>query len=336
MTFLYPGWLLGVIPLLLYIFVALRQSEKTRLQREALFFAPSRSGGGRVALLLLVGAGITLLLAFAEPVTYRVKPIFEKRGVAVVIGIDISKSMLAEDAVFPEEHQLPRPIHHRLNRARQLVLNLLDEVRGEQVGIFVFAAHSYELVPLTTDYGFCRYQVENLDYLALAEPGSNLVSGLECGLNIVDRSPDISAGIILLLSDGEDIDNSPTAIAAIARKAAQSGRRIYVCGLGHESPELIPIRTPDGRRVVGYYRDAGGELIRTAQDSEILRNVASLSGGSYWPLGRDKVARKVVERVKHDLMASGESMRFAKRSDSWAPALLVLAFVSLLAAVRLD
>ena len=102
------------------------------------------------------------MLALAEPVIYRVRPVFKRNRVDIAVGIDISKSMLAEDAAFPKTSKNYSLLQNRLNRARIMVLDLLDNLQGEKIEVFVFVATAYELVPLTNDYGYCRYLVENI------------------------------------------------------------------------------------------------------------------------------------------------------------------------------
>ena len=326
MVFLQPNWFLGLVPLLLYLGLALRWRAGFELRRQTIFFAARQKGEKLRSLLLLFFAGVFLLVALAEPVVYRLRTVFKRSGVDIAIGVDISKSMLAEDTAFPVSSKDFSPLVNRLNRARMVVLELLDNLQGERVGVFVFADQSYELVPLTSDYGYCRYLVENLDDLAISSPGSDLVAGLECGLEMLDRNPDAAAGIVLFISDGEDLDNDINAFKKIAQKARRDGRKIYTLGVGRRAACLIPIRTPDGKQVVDYYKDEVGDFLTTSMEPEKLQIMAAVSNGEFRPLGRDKPARKLVEKMVVDLNNSGLSTVNKNLPYALSPWLLAVAF----------
>ncbi|MCD6292818.1 MAG: hypothetical protein J7M09_05110, partial [Deltaproteobacteria bacterium] len=98
MVFQQPYWFLGIFPLLLYFGLALRSRFDLQRRRQALFFADRQMRRSLLSLLFLCGAGALLLAALAEPVIYRMQPVFKRSGINIVVGIDISKSMLAEDA----------------------------------------------------------------------------------------------------------------------------------------------------------------------------------------------------------------------------------------------
>ena len=327
MVFIQPNWFLGLVPLLLYLGLALRHRAALKLRRQTIFFAARQKGEKLLPLLLLFFAGVLLLVALAEPVVYRLRPVFKRSGVDIAVGIDISKSMLAEDAAFPVNSKEFSTLVNRLNRARMMVLDLLDNLQGERVGVFVFAAQSYELVSLTSDYGYCRYLVENLDDLAISAPGSDLAAGLECGLEMLDRNPEATAGIVLLISDGEALDNDLYTLEKLAQKARRDGRKIYTLGVGRKTAGLIPIRTPDGKRVVGFYKDKKGDFLTTSMQPKMLQQLAAISNGEFRPLGREKLAQKLVEKVVIDLNKSGLSTVNENLPYALSPWLLAAAFL---------
>lgn len=330
MILTHPYWLLGLIPLALYLGLALRQRAGLKLKRRNIFFAAEDNGAKLRPLLLLFVTGSLLLLALAEPVVYRLRPVLKRSGIDISIGIDISKSMLAEDITFPISTKEPAPLKNRLNRARMMVLELLNHLDGERVGVFVFAAQSYELVPLTSDYGYCRYLVENLDELTLSTPGSDLAAGLESGFNMLDRNPDATTAIILLISDGEETENTPNLTAEINRKVQQDNYRIYTLGVGREKESLIPIRTPDGKQIVDYYKDETGNFLTTTMQSARLKELAVSGDGAYWALKREEIAPQVMEKILADLGKSERSTVYEKLPYSLSSGLLATAFITFL------
>jgi len=326
----YPYWFLGLIPLFLHLGLMLHQIRQRNRQRQTIFFTPARSGVKRRALLLSLT--LTLLLtALAEPIIYQQKPVFKRSRIDMVIGIDISKSMLAEDSVFPGKTSTSTTLNNRLNRARIMVLDLLDNLAGERIGVFVFSAESYELVPLTTDYGYCRYLVENLDELAISTPGSNLAAGLQTGVEILTRTPADTTGIILLISDGENSADNSAALEKIVLEAGADHRRIYSIGVGRQAAaSLIPIRTPDGSRIIGYYENEKGDLLTTSLEPENLKKLAAAGRGRYWFLGREQLAPVIMKKILLDLHRSGLSSVTEKQPytiSSWLLALAVVTFL---------
>jgi Ca-activated chloride channel family protein len=266
----------------------------------------------------------------AEPVIYRQKPIFKRSGVDIVVGIDISKSMLAEDSPLPPNAAGRALLSNRLNQARLMVLDLLDQLEGERIGVFVFAGESYELVPLTTDYGYCRYLVENLNELAVSAPGSNLAAGLETGFEMLGRKSEETAGVIILIGDGEDSSENSAALIKLAEKTETENCRIYSVGVGQQSASLIPIRTPDGRQIIGYYEDEQGNFLTTSLEPVNLETLAAEGRGRYWPLDREPLAPVIMKQVLSDLRRSGRATVYENQPYVLSSWLLGLAFVTFL------
>ncbi len=325
----HPYWFLGFLPLFLYFILALRHQSRLERLRRTIFFAPPRAGERRRILLFILTLAL-LLTALAEPVVYRRRAVFKRSGIDLTIGIDISKSMLAEDSAFPPSEPATGNRASRLNRARLLVLNLLDKLDGERIGIFVYAGSSYELVPPTTDYGYCRYLIENLDELALSAPGSRIAAGLETGIEMLNRKTEDSSEVILLIGDGEDAADTPDAFKIIIAKIRAADRRIYCVGIGRRTPGLIPIRTPDGREIIGYYKNEKGDFITTALEPERFKQLAAGSRGRYWTLEQERLASAIVKQIVLDLHNSGRSTTYEILPLSLSSWLLALAVVTFL------
>ena len=325
----HPYWFLGILPLLFYLGLVLRHHRRRNRLRQKFFFAPARPGNQRRILFFSLTL-LLLLTALAEPVIYRLKPVFKRSGVDIVVGIDISKSVLAEDTTLPQDATGRAILNNRLNRARLLALNLLDNLEGERIGVFVFAGESYELVPLTTDYGYCRYLVENLDELAVSAPGSNLAAGLETGFEMLDRKSEKTAGVIILVGDGEDSSDNAAMIKKSAAKTEADNCRIYTVGVGRQDACLIPIRTPDGRRIVGYYENEQGDFLTTSLESANLEVLAAAGRGRYWDLSRKALAPEIMKQVLIDLRRSGRATVYENQPYVLSSWLLGLAFVTFL------
>ncbi|MBW1645243.1 MAG: VWA domain-containing protein [Deltaproteobacteria bacterium] len=318
--FLHPGRLLLAAAVLLYWGAAGWQARRRAKEKEKIFRVANAGTGTRRELCFGLG-GILLVLALAGPGYWRQLDQVERRGIRIAVAIDVSKSMLAEDVA--------RPARNRIDRARRFVLQLLDHLSGEKIGISVFAAEGFILVPLTRDYGYCRYLVENLDEMAVAAPGSSLAAGLEEALALLAANPEKGedgAGVIVLLSDGEDLESDPGRALKLASRARRHQIAIWTLGIGRRADCLIPIRTPDGRQIIDYYRDHENNFLTTARTDATLRRLAAAGGGEFGVLDRRLTAAGLLARINKKIHASGNGAVRVKQRLDLSPWLLAAAF----------
>ncbi len=330
--FTHPDRLFLLLAVLVYLLAAIRRKlllerKKTktfpgggeRKKGFALFLEPVLFGGG----------GLLLVLALAGPVHYRKQKVFKRQGIAIAVCIDVSKSMLAEDVAAP--------FANRIDQARNFTLDLLGRLDGETVGVGVFAAEGFALVPLTRDYGYCRYLVENLDEMAVSAPGSSLAAGLEVGRQLLQAGktrPAENAGVVILLSDGEDLGAEPGRAVALAARIRQQNGLVYTLGIGRPRPSLIPIRTPDRREVIDYYRDPENNFLTTARQDALLQKIAAAGGGTYALMGSKPEAKALLHHVLDRASASGRALVVEKRRVDISSWILALAFILLATAMR--
>jgi len=202
----------------------------------------------------------------------------EREGIDLVITLDTSLSMLAED-------MLP----NRLERAKQEMIDLIRGLRGDRVGIVVFAGGAFALCPLTVDYGAALMFTRSVGVDVVSEPGTNLEKAVDTSVELFESSEKRDRAIILV-TDGESHEGE--AVAA-ARRAGDQGIRIYTIGIGNPSGELIPERTTAGS-IEGYKKDKQGETVLTQLDERTLDEMASASGGKYLPATREGLELKVL------------------------------------------
>jgi Ca-activated chloride channel family protein len=202
----------------------------------------------------------------------------EREGIDLVITLDTSLSMLAED-------MLP----NRLERAKQEMIDLIRGLRGDRVGIVVFAGGAFALCPLTVDYGAALMFARSVGVDVVSEPGTNLAEAVDTSVELFESSERRDRAIILV-TDGESHEGD--AVAA-AKKAGEQGIRIYTIGIGNPSGELIPERGTAGS-IEGYKKDKQGETVLTQLDERTLHEMASASGGKYLPATREGLELKVL------------------------------------------
>jgi Ca-activated chloride channel homolog len=223
---------------------------------------------------------IAVLLAFAGPKVQYEKTVFDRSGIGLVVGIDVSKSMLAEDVDLPEGGERMFSVHNRLNRARYFALNFLSYLHGERVGGFVFSGNGVEVIPITHDYGYGRYVLKHINPGDITAPGSDLGAAIRTGMAMLEGMGTPGVKRMVLLSDGEDITPDKSTIYEAAKLAASRGIRIYTVGIGMGKGVLIPLRDQAGE-IQDYYTAEDGSHLKTRLDQDTLKTIANLTTGTY-------------------------------------------------------
>lgn len=185
----------------------------------------------------------------------------ERRGIDLVVCLDVSRSMLAGD-VAPD----------RLARARRELRALADRARGDRMGLVVFAGEARPLVPLTRDLRSFAALLDAADPLAVGRGGTDLGAALDAGLGLLGDGP----GALLLLTDGEDLGGLGL---AAAQRCRARGVPVYCAGLGTGLGTRISVAGGT------FLKDRSGREVVSAQDAEGLRRIAAATGGTYVDAG---------------------------------------------------
>jgi len=193
-------------------------------------------------------------------------------GARIMVCLDVSRSMLAEDVV-----------PNRLERAKAELRDLLSYLDGDQVGLIAFAGRAAVLSPLTPDFSFLRLGLDAAGPHSVARGGTRLEEPIRkalAGFRERGRVGEVSRSI-LLITDGEDHDSFPLEAAGTA---AERGVRILAIGFGDEAGSELEVTDPrTGARTL--VRDADGNPVRSRLDGDLLREMALVTGGAYIPAG---------------------------------------------------
>lgn len=230
-----------------------------------------RPGSWRRTLrVLLVGlAAVAAVLALMRP-QWGMREVASSRvGAKIMVALDVSRSMLAED-VAP----------NRLERAKAEIVDLLPYLSGDQVGLIAFAGRASVLSPLTPDFGFLRLVLENTGAGSVTRGGTRLAEPIRKAVAGFGPTKGASRAL-LLITDGEDHDSF--AIDA-AKVAAEAGVKIIAIGFGDEEGSEIRVtdRRTGARQAI---RDADGRPVISRLDGTLLREIALATGGAYVPAG---------------------------------------------------
>ncbi len=237
------------------------------------------------AVLLLLALGL-LGLASGRPQHGARTEVVARRGIDIVVALDLSKSMLARD-VAPS----------RIERAKAELVRLLEEEPGDRIAVVLFAGETMEY-PLTTDHEAALRFFRDAHPWEFPVQGTSIGRAITAARELLHRDPLAArrSKVIVLVTDGEDLDGDPV---AAAREAAADGIQIYIDAIGSAAPEPIPAYTPDGRSV-GYERDTHGEIKHTQFTPEMeqqLRTVAAEGHGQYFRPHTGEVGIEAVRRA---------------------------------------
>jgi len=264
-------YLLATIPLFILLFWLFNKEFSKRLEKFADTDLLPRllSGTDRwkrfFKFVLTITAISTLIIALARP-QFGVEPKEVKRvGIDILIMLDISLSMAAEDVV-----------PSRLAKAKKEIERLADTFAGNRIGLLVFAGSSSVECPLTLDTSTFKMFLNSIGFSSAPLSGTDISGALAKGVSLLEQSA-AKSKVILLITDGEDNEGNP---AESAMKAAKSKIRIYTVGLGSESGVPIPIKDKDGK-LIGYKKDLAGETVFTRQNSASLKEIADITDAMF-------------------------------------------------------
>lgn len=265
---------------------------------------------GRAVAWVVGVATLAAVIAAAGPRGGRTTVETESRALSLVIAVDISRSMLAEDVV-----------PSRLERAKGEARRLVQDLTGDRLGLLAFAGRSYILTPLTVDGSAVSLYLDNLDPDLASEGGTDLSATLNQGRELLEASTEVSDRVLVVFTDGEAHDSLSDIVQA-AEGIRKAGVRLILVGEGTPAPVRIPIRDPSGR-VVEYKLDQQGQVVETSLHEEILRAAAEAAGGTVVPASVSDQAGAIRELVAAFKRSPSMQARAADlRPMGWLPLLV--------------
>jgi len=264
-------WLLALVPAL-----AILQSLASRGRRRALEeFGESelvRRLSATVSLvarrwkaaLVVTSVGL-LVVALARPQFGTRVETVRSVGQDIVVAVDLSRSMLAED-VAP----------NRLERARLSILRLIDSLDGDRIGLVAFAGDAFVQSPLTVDYSAAGMFLNAMEPDLMPVQGTDLGAALRVSLDALEQGGR-EAGVVVIVTDGEDHE---AGFESELERAVASGVLVHVVGVGSTEGVPIPEYDEQGRRM-GFLRDEDGAVVTTRLGDQTLRTVAERTGARY-------------------------------------------------------
>ena len=320
-------YLFGLLPVYIILYILMRRWKKKSLNKlgdKSVIFqlfpdvSLSRPGIKFVLLMLVL---VFFIIALCGPLIGSKLEEVKRKGVDVMIALDVSNSMKAEDI---------RP--NRLERSKQAISRLIDKLQGDRIGLVVFAGDAYTQLPITTDYGAAKLFLSTVDPEIVPRQGTAIGAAIEMAASAFSDSSRKNSAIIVI-SDGENHEDD--AVDA-AKKAWEHGIRIYTIGMGSIDGAPIPIFNNGAR--VGFRQDNNGQTVITKLDPAALQEISEAGHGRFVRAtnsddGLDLILKEINTLEKKEFQAKMFT-DYANQYQYFAAAGLLLLFIEFLLGER--
>ena len=225
----------------------------------------------------------SLIIALANPQLGSKLEKVKRKGIDMIIAIDISNSMLAEDI---------KP--NRLSRSKRAISKLVDKLQGDRIGIIVFAGSAYTQLPITTDYSAAKMFLSTVSTDYISTQGTSIAAAIDMGRQTFEneakdnKNTDRNKAIIVI-TDGEDHEEGAL---EQAKEAAKEGIKIYTIGMGTQKGAPVP-NIKNGKRI-GYKKDSEGHTVISRFNESLLQSIADEGDGIYVRANNSKSGLKLI------------------------------------------
>lgn len=314
-------YLLAIIPVLavLYYFSTWRKRHRLRqygdmellqgLMMDVSVWRP------QLKLWLALLALACIIIAFARPQYGSKIDTVERKGIEAIIAIDVSNSMLAEDV---------RP--SRMEKAKMLFSNMVDEMKDDQVGIVVFAGDAFVQLPITNDYVSAKMFLDQIDPSMIRQQGTDIAAALKLARQSFTQRKNVSRAIFVI-TDGED--NEGGAVEA-AKEAKEKGIHVFMLGVG--SPEGAHIPIPGTAQ---YIIDEEGNPVVSRLNEEMCQQIARAGEGAYIYVDNSTSAQSSLQKYVDKLAKSNLESNIYSEYDEQFQGFLLIALLLLIIDVLL-
>ncbi|MDR1877999.1 MAG: VWA domain-containing protein [Bacteroidales bacterium] len=276
----YVLYALLLIPVLIGLYVYIRYGYQKKLRKYGdisllkLLMPDTSPTMQHLKFSLICLIWLFLVFALANPQMGSGVEKGKRKGIDIMFCIDVSNSMLAQDYA-----------PNRLEAAKRALLLFVDQLKGDRIGIVVFAGNAFVQLPITSDYAAAMMFISNISTQTVASQGTDVATAIDkaaASMNPPEDKSGVLANqtktqkVIVVISDGEDHFNEAVDVAAAV---AKQGMLVYTIGVGNSIGEPVPVRTSSGR--TDYKKDKDGNTVISRLNEQLLRDVAHAGKGSY-------------------------------------------------------
>ena len=316
-SFIYLGL---IIPILFLVFLIFRRWQKKSISKyfdinTIKFLSPEISNSKPLLKFIIISIALLMLvISLVNPKIGTELKTVKREGVDIVFAIDVSKSMLAED-IAP----------NRIIKSKRIVSELFNNLGSDRVGIIAYASTAIPVLPITTDFSSARMFLESLNTDMLSSQGTSIAEAINLSKNYFNDENQTNR-VLCVISDGEDHEIQNNNLSDIAKEA---GITIISIGVGSTNGAPIPIKEND--IVKSYKKDDKGEVVITKLNENILKDMATQTGGIYFKGDNtNSVVSSIVEELKEMDKQEFESKQFVSFKDQFQWFLFVGLFLIIL------
>ncbi len=318
----YYLYALALIPLFIILFMLMKRWKKKSLKNfgESFLIKQLMPDASKhklnIKFLILMIAYIFLVLGLANPQIGSKLEKVKRKGSDLIIALDVSNSMLAQD-IKPS----------RLEKSKNAISQLIDKLTNDRIGIIVFAGKPYVQLPITTDYGAAKMFLSTINTNIISSQGTDIGAAIELAYNSfgdTDNKKDNKNKSIIIISDGEDQEDNAV---EISKNVAGKGITINTIGIGSTQGAPIPVSMQSNR----FKKDRQGNTVITKLNQTMLEQIASTGNGIYvqannTEIGLNKIFRKIDKLNKKEY----ESKVFTEYEDRFQYFIAISLFLLIL------
>ena len=285
-------WMLAVVPVFIGLYIRYTRRKRRQLAEfgDPALVSELMPNASRVRpnvkFSILMVALVLLILAAARPQYGQREQTVKRQGIEAIIALDISNSMLAED-VAP----------CRLDRAKQMLSKMIDQMVDDKVGLVVFAGEAYTQLPITCDYVSAKMFLNSITPDLIKTQGTAIGAALNTAIQSFGSEETDASRAIILITDGENHEDDAAAVAA---RAKEMGIKVMVVGIG--KPEGSPIPIPGTNN---FRKDRQGNVVVSRLNENMCRDIAKAGNGIYVRCDNTNTAMRALQK-EIDTLATTE------------------------------
>ena len=312
-------YLLLVLPVVLLLFIYSNYKRRKRIKRYGdpqllkAFIPVWASLSSKISFWLSFTALALVVFILARPQFGTHKENVTTRGVEVVVALDISNSMLADD-IYP----------NRLEKAKRLISRIINKSDKNKVALIVFAGDAFVQLPITDDYISAKMFLESITPALIDRQGTDVAAAIDLAAKSFTPNEKVGTAIILI-TDGENHEGGAEEAAA---RASEKGINVFVLGIGTEKGGRIPV---NGRNE--YMRDGDGYIVVTKLNEEMANNIAKAGKGTYVRVDNTNNAQTIIENELEKLQKDDITTEVYSKYKEQFGVLAILLFIVLVADV---
>ena len=293
-------WLLAAVVILAIIRILTYYSQNKRLRRFGdpkliKLLTPDVSRLRQIVKFIILEIALTMIIfSLARPQQANGVSSEKRSSIEAIIAIDISNSMRATD-VKPS----------RLERAKMMIENLLEDHVNDKIGLVVFAGDAFLQLPITSDYVSAKMFLDNIDPSMISYQGTDIAAAINLASNCFTQQQHIGKAIIVI-TDGEDHEGGVIESAHVAK---EKGQNVYVLGVGSINGAPIPDTSSEN-----YMSDQHGKIVMSKLNEQMCKEIAQAGGGAYIHIDNNPNAQRNLNQ-ELDKLEQGETITYSDYSE---------------------